>query len=752
MKIGIVTLVSDNYGNKYQNYAVEQLLSEYGQTVTFRVAELEKPVVERNKKSKLKKLNPRYVLKVLQSRAMYQYDMTATDESPIKTWMYICGHRKELKKLKFIRHLKFQEFEKEHLHIAEREINFQNCYEEKWLRQYDYFICGSDQIWNPTYLTTSKLVFLEFAKGKSIALAPSFGVASIPEEAEGFYRKNIAAIDHLSVREKSGAKLIKNLTGRESEVLADPTIAIAAETWKKLAVKPKIELPSRYVVCYFLGKINKKYRMQIEQFAKEKKLEIVKLFDIKKPEYYIFDPKEVLYTILHADYILTDSFHGTVFSILFEKQFYVFQRNEEGMSMSSRLETLLDKMELTNRYYGECSEDITDECWENVRKKIKKETREIKKYLKKSLISTENSRPMLANQKVCTGCTACAIICPKGCIKMKENIEGFLYPEIDRNQCVECRQCEKVCPLITSLERADEEQTEAVAAFSKDENVRMNSSSGGVFSEFAEKILEKNGVVYGAAYDEKYDVKHIRIENIQDMVQIRGAKYSQSMLGNTFSKVKEDLMQGKQVLFSGTPCQIAGLKSFLQKDYSNLLCIDFVCHGIPSPLIWRKYVEYRRKKDGSVTFPKKINLRSKESGWSKWGYSTEFEYSDIKKYQVKWDNDPFMKLFVKDYVLRNSCYRCSFKGVERVSDLTIGDFWGIWDLYPEMDDDKGTSLILIHSDRGKRLYQNISNKLVVKKVTLQECMMQNKSLVESAVDVKSKIEINENIENIFEIK
>ena len=333
-------------------------------------------------------------------------------------------------------------------------------------------------------------------------------------------------------------------------------------------------------------------------------------------------------------------------------------------------------------------------------------------------------------KQFCTGCTACSSACPKGCITMVADQDGFLHPVIEAESCVNCGLCNQVCPAI-NLQKTDMRELKAYAAYSRDEAIRLQSSSGGIFTELAKAVLANKGTVFGAAYNEQFEVVHICAENEADIAKLRGAKYAQSNLCGIFPAVKRKLDEGQQVLFSGTPCQVGGLKAFLRKEYENLLTVDFVCHSVPSPVAWRKYVQYRAEQDNDRGLPLSINLRSKKTGWSKYQYSNLFDYHDFT-HSAKSGESLYMKLFVGGYISRESCASCQFKGYSRVSDLTIGDFWGIWDIAPEMDDNKGTSVVLVQSDRGEALLRSIANQLVLKMVTLEEASMQNQAMIRTA--------------------
>lgn len=386
MRFGIITLVSDNYGNKFQNYAVETILSRYGEVETFQLKGYSVPVPASQQKSLLQKLTPGYINQVLKSRMLYTYDLTNGARSTLANTIYGLSHRKKLLQLQAKRKDAFSSFMKHHLHVSDRVISRDNCSETEFIEQYDCFCCGSDQIWNPTYQTTSELAFLSFAQGKkkTVALAPSFGVSNIPSYRKQDFASWITGIDCLSVREEAGNRIIRNLTGREAVVLVDPTMMLNASDWRNLAVKPATSLPERYILGYFLGMRDKKCQKRICSIAKKMDLPIVMLFDIESPEYYVYGPKEVLYAIDHAEHVITDSFHGSVFSILFHKNFTILNRNEGGASMSSRLETLMDKFEIRD-LVQEKEARIPEKTWKVVDKKLDLEREKWKNYLEKCL-------------------------------------------------------------------------------------------------------------------------------------------------------------------------------------------------------------------------------------------------------------------------------------------------------------------------------------------------------------------------------
>ena len=353
--------------------------------------------------------------------------------------------------------------------------------------------------------------------------------------------------------------------------------------------------------------------------------------------------------------------------------------------------------------------------------------------------------PYLAKKELCTGCTACANACPVNCIEMKRDEYGFAYPAVaDPAACTDCRACEAVCPVQTDVGKNSGEPM-AFAAYSKNHDLRMASSSGGVFSEIAETVIQKGGIVFGAAYDDCFNVYHTGACKPEELAALRGAKYAESWLGTVFGDIRKELDSGRLVLFSGTPCQAAGLKAFLEKDYDNLLVIDFVCHGIPSPMAWKKYVDYRAKLDNKGRLPTDINLRDNSTGWSRYRYSNRFEYDNGTEHKDLSSQSDFMRLFTQDYILRASCGNCRFKGYSRASDITLGDFWGVWDIAPEMDDDRGTSVILIQSEKGRACWERIAHRVRAAAVELEQASRQNPSMISSSKAKEERAAVLEKI-------
>lgn len=322
---------------------------------------------------------------------------------------------------------------------------------------------------------------------------------------------------------------------------------------------------------------------------------------------------------------------------------------------------------------------------------------------------------------MCCGCTACYNVCPLHCITMEYDEEGFAYPKVDHTKCIGCGQCEKVCPMHKDLESS--RTIDTYAMMNKDEDNRLRSSSGGMFALLASKILEQSGVVFGAEYETDWKVRHTAIIKEDDLPKLQGSKYQQSILGNTYQEVQKYLRQGKNVLFSGTGCQIAGLKKYLKKDYDNLFCIDVVCHGVPSKILWDKYLDYQQKSYKATV--KNINFRDKLTGWK--GYSIKILFDNQKEFCERAEDDCFMKIYRSNLALRPSCYECKFKFTNSEADLTIADFWGVEHIIPKMDDDKGTSLVLVHTEKGAKMIRELSG-FQSEKINVQDAIRYNPSI------------------------
>lgn len=357
----------------------------------------------------------------------------------------------------------------------------------------------------------------------------------------------------------------------------------------------------------------------------------------------------------------------------------------------------------------------------------------------------------IIEKKDCCGCSACVQCCPKQCISLFEDEEGFLYPKVDVSLCIDCGLCEKVCPVMHQGE--PHKPLKVYAARNNDEEIRRQSSSGGIFTRLAEEVILEGGVVFGARFDENWEVEHGYVETMEGLAAFRGSKYLQSRMGNCFKDVRTFLKQGRKVLFSGTPCQVSGLKKFLRSEYDNLLTVDFVCHGVPSPGVWRTYLKEtiaRECEKNSVSSDpisvedarvESISFRDKCVGWKK--YSFTLTLSATQRSGAKntvslsevFPENIFMKGFLADLYLRPSCYHCPSKCMKSGSDVTIADLWGAQVILPENDDDKGLSLVMLNNDRIG--FPMDSRSVWMEEIDYQEALKFNPS-IERSVRIPAK--------------
>ena len=304
----------------------------------------------------------------------------------------------------------------------------------------------------------------------------------------------------------------------------------------------------------------------------------------------------------------------------------------------------------------------------------------------------------ITNKSKCCGCTACMAVCPKHCISMRQDEEGFFYPVVDEMSCIDCGMCEKVCQYLHHSTRR--EPIEVVAAKTKDVSMRLASSSGGIFTMLAEAVIKQHGVVFGVRFDENWNAVHDCAETVDGLASFRGSKYLQSDMGDCYARAKEFLESGRVVLFTGTPCQIRGLKNFLRKDYDNLLAVDVICHGVPSSKVWQKYLKETSGDCNVVS----VNFRDKRQGWRKYNISLSVisdKCSNTQEISSTFGENVYMQAFLSDLSLRPSCFGCQAKAGMSGSDLTIGDYWGIGKVLPGFDDDTGASVVIAYTKKGE---------------------------------------------------
>lgn len=374
----------------------------------------------------------------------------------------------------------------------------------------------------------------------------------------------------------------------------------------------------------------------------------------------------------------------------------------------------------------------------------------------------------ILDKKDCCGCNACVQRCPKQCIKMQPDNEGFQYPLVDTTLCIDCKLCEKVCPIIN--DSTPQQPLKVYAAYNTDEEVRLQSSSGGIYTLLAVATIKEGGVVFGVKFNEEWIPEFGYTETMEGIAPFRGSKYIQAIVGNAYKQAEDFLKNGRKVLFCGTPCQVSGLNKFLRKEYDNLLMVDIICHGVPSPKVWNMYLRekcYRlmNVNDGSnskstgfdSTYYSKIetiNFRSKVAGWGKYRFFIKLtDLGDNKKESVAIsearDKNEYMRAFLSNIILRPSCYNCPAKQGRSHSDITIADFWGIDVIDPNFNDDKGCGAVLINTTKGAGV--DIISQSIYKEKTFDEIIKYNPSYYKNSIPHRKREEFFNNLDKVVNL-
>lgn len=663
-----------------------------------------------------------------------------------------------------IRDSKYKEFRKEfNLSIS--------CPDYKSLSEmadakYSDVIVGSDQLWLPVNVVSDYYTLNWVSDNiNKISYATSFGISKIPDKYTDEYKKFLSRINYLSVREESGKKICDEY-GISSKVVCDPTILLTKEEWEQEAIQERI-ISDKYILCYFLGS-NIEHRKFAEKLKEKTGYKIVSLNHAD--EYvkysdtfaditpYDIGPREWINLIKNAEYVCTDSFHGTVFSLLFNRTFFDFRRYSESnkMSTNSRIDSLLDLAGVDKDRILTGNEDVDTVIkykinYNKVNKNIDKIRQESKKWLLSSITykaeETKDKFVKIEEKDLCCGCTACYSVCPKNAIKMVRDNEGFLYPKVDIEKCINCGMCKKVCPILNKA-KLNEFKPKAYLFQNSNEEIRRESTSGGIFTAIGEFVIKNNGIVYGAAFDDSFVVNHIGVVNADKLSKFRKSKYVQSNQNNCFKEIKQYLDTGKLVCYSGTPCQVGGLRAYLMKEYENLILVDIMCHSVPSPLVFEKYKRHILKR---MNANKILNINFRDKSKYGYKYSMMTVETDNGKYSQGIDTDPYLRAFFSDVSVRPSCYNCYFKTMKRISDLTIWDCFNINEIDKSFDDDKGTTRVLVQSEKGEKLLEKLNN-VRLKELDINVATKKVKEMTNSVNYNSRRKEFfgNINDENVFE--
>lgn len=581
--------------------------------------------------------------------------------------------------------------------------------------EFDFFVCGSDQIWSP--LNFNPRYFLDFVRDeeKMIAYAPSLGVSSFDDED---IKKQIINLVNrfkfVSVREQQGVEMLQPFVNLKVNRALDPTFLLNVDDWSMYVSKDSEE--GRYLLTYFLGKNDKTWKC-VDKIAKKYGLEVkvIPVFEsdlsrkgcIKKP----IGPSQFLNLIKNAAYICTDSFHGVAFSINFKRQFSVFERfnKKSKTSQNSRIYNILKIGGLENRLIsGENQLNCINEIdYETVEFELMKERLASLSYLENSLNSKlscdSKFNKVIGNEMdLCCGCGACDKVCPVNAIKIKRNKDGFFNAKVDKDICIECGQCYNVCSFKGINNSMYIKDRNLYSYKSKDQCVLMSSSSGGIGFDTAKYFNENGYAIVGCHFNiEKECAEHILIEpnSGEKLCLLQGSKYMQSDFTNVIEQILN--CQSPIVVF-GTPCEIAGLKKLLEhkRIIKEIIYIDIICHGVPSYNLWKKYEDYLCENYGMKPGTIHVNFRDKDKGWRTKYIKIRSDNKFISQYQ---DNNYYFKMFEACNAFSKACYECRWRDKSE-ADIRIGDYWG--DKFSE--DKTGVNMVITMTSKGNEIIRKLS--------------------------------------------
>lgn len=697
MKVGILTLQSFNYGNRLQNYALQQALLNMGHDVQsirrvpngYRESARNtvRDIVKRDSYAKFRFFNHHYIR---YSKVVVSREYTTPD--------------------------------------------FESCF--------DKFVIGSDQVWNPNFPMVSELDWLpSVSSDRKVAYAASFGVASL-----GDYQESVSHLlrgfKWVSMREEAGAIIVAVLSGLTPPVVLDPTLLLDADTWSRFAQRPKgLGCDSPYVLRYCLG--NGTDDVLSNDLARERGLALLDL----STNMDLVGPREFIWLIQHADAVCTDSFHGSVFSLIFHRPLVIAERSDANADMSSRLDTLCRSFGMEDCRTSSKSFDpslIYGREWCSFEERISELRESSTRWLKRALEGRSplwtsggihesavvpSKPPISVVGERCCGCGACAAACPASCLSMESDACGFVRPAYVRG-CIGCGRCAKVCPVLNPGTR--EEAIKVFWAKAKNDALRESSSSGAVFGLLAEKVLTSGGVVYGAAFSGGCKaVRHVRVDDPSGLDTVMRSKYVQSSVDiEVYEGVERDLGDGRRVLFSGTACQLAAMRNYLtlrKVPTDSLLLVEVVCHGVPSPRLWSEWVDHiSGTSNGEIAG---VNFRDKSTGWV--SYSVRYEIDNGSARFVGHGDDWYMKAFLQNASLRRSCLNCPAKR-RCGSDITLGDFWGLQNFYPEVMDNLGVSAVICNTEIGQAALLSISASADIGASTFEKVEAGNPSIAKSS--------------------
>ncbi len=621
--------------------------------------------------------------------------------------------------------------------------------QKKELNVFDAFVCGSDQIWKPKGFWFCAKRYLQFApEEKRIGYAPSVGWNKIPADvAKNIPQWNswLSTVRYLSTRETTGSALVAKATGRSVATVLDPTFLLKPEEWKEFLNERKfsneiekiLDSGKPYMVAYLLDTYDR-YQEYVRKLAQRLNVEIIWLTgrDNVGPvqrNCAETDPPGFVSLIRNAAFVCCDGFHGTCFSLNHSRPFAVLSKGD-ATGNDSRMQDLMRRVGISGRIVnpGDDPEKLDIEIdYDTVQKNISIEREKSLTYLSSALEGACYARGMLYDSiekemaKIrntttsitdvidiahnCTGCGACVSCCPTGALELKADQYGYYRAFLKNEKCIKCKKCISVCPVFELPEKKNSKEPTLYMFQAANEDLLYSSTSGAVFPLLARQVIAQNGCVVGAAWTNDFRCEHIIVENINEISKLSKSKYLQSYVGDIGKHIKERLDKGQKVLFSGCPCQVAGLLKFVGEENKNLLTVDILCAYAPSAFFFKKYID----EDFGERL-KQYTFRDKRRGWDCYSICATVDGSgDIFRRGGK--EDAYQRVFHDHTMISNHCETCCFQNIPRFGDLTIGDFWGISQREPLLDSRKGISAVLCNNEKGKDFFESIpQNEIAIK--------------------------------------
>lgn len=721
MKIGIITFHSaHNYGAVLQAWSLQWYLRQQGHEV--QLINLRLPVID-----KLYRLTYKTNRKIFGSDGMNR----------LVNGMYYwarCASYRLTAPAKSRKYRKFERFISHELPVTEEFSSYDDLQAANL--RYDALIAGSDQIWNATMMKgINPGYFLQFGNKDAlrISYAASIGSEKVPPQYKLLFQRYLREFDSISVREKKAKEQLEELTDQPIDLVADPTFLLKRADFDHLKKKPRIREKYIYVHNVHLNRVDESLNSVVEEMSRRLGLPVVHNWDRKvfsnEAGHFTGGIEEFLGYVSEAEYVITNSFHCTVFAIIYHRNFITVPH----YTNPDRMRNLLDELGLSRHLIdsggkipaGFESEGIDYASVDERKEKMGEQARAfLKKALQYQRPEDERTYFDCPDRFRCYGCSACKDACPVDAISMREDSEGFQYPVIDEEICIHCGKCRRICIYRNQelFNDGEESYPKVYAANSKDSEVVQESTSGGMFTPMYRAVLKEGGAVVGACYDEKLRVIYTLAESEEECQRIRGTKYVFADCEDVKPRVRALLEQRREVLFTGTPCQIAGLKSYLGKPYANLYTVELICHGASSPKAFRKYCDYLEEVYQSKI--KTFQFRNKFKGVDNPFVLVEFESGSIEVENALKNN--FSRAFRSNNLQRPSCYVCEFAGKRRgVADITIGDYWQVEQEHPNFVNPKGVSILKINTKQGEALFERIKDELNLQESTYKKAYAHN---------------------------